>query len=49
MEQLYKELEVLEYKLLVYSENWGPDSEEVKQLECMIYEVNQKILDLMVC
>jgi uncharacterized protein with PhoU and TrkA domain len=38
----------LESKLYVYSDFWGPDSEEVYRLENEIHELNMEILDHMV-
>ena len=41
-------IETLEHKILVYSQNWGPDSDEVKMIQSQIDEINQAILDMMV-
>lgn len=46
--QLMVMLETLESKLTVYSQNWGPDCDEVRMIESQIAEINQVILDLMV-
>jgi hypothetical protein len=41
-------LEVLESKAVIYSQFYGSDSEEVKQLDKQIHAVNMMILDAMV-
>ena len=41
-------LETLEAKLVVYSQNWGPDCDEVRMIQSQIDEINQVILNLMV-
>jgi hypothetical protein len=46
--QLMAMLETLEAKLVVYSQNWGPDCDEVRTIQSQIDEINQVILNLMV-
>jgi hypothetical protein len=41
-------LEVLESKAVVYSQFYGADSDEVRQLDKEIYALNMRILDAMV-
>lgn len=48
MRQLMVMLETLEAKLVVYSQYWGPDSDEVRSIQSQINEINQTILDMMV-
>jgi hypothetical protein len=44
---LLKELQILEHKAIVYSQMWGNDSEEVKQLDKKIIDLNLQVLDIM--
>jgi hypothetical protein len=46
--QLMMMLETLEAKLIVYSRNWGPHCDEVRNIQSQIDEINQVILNLMV-
>lgn len=46
--QLMVMLETLEAKLAIYSQNWGPDCDEVRNIQSQIDEINQVILNLMV-
>lgn len=48
MDNLINKIAELEIKVMVYSENWGPNSAEVKQLDREITQINLQILDLMV-
>lgn len=48
MKQLVDKLEVLESKLVIYSQNWGPDCDEVRMIQSQIDRISQIILDLMV-
>lgn len=48
MQKLVDKVCELESKLCVYSDFWGPDSEEVYRLEGQIHELNMEILDFMV-
>ncbi len=41
-------LEVLESKAVIYSQFYGSNSDEVRQLDKEIYELNMMILDAMV-
>jgi hypothetical protein len=41
-------LEVLESKAVLYCEFYGPNSDEVKELNAEIYNVNMMLLDAMV-
>ena len=45
---LISTLEVLESKAIVYSQFYGSNSDEVKQLDKEIYALNMMILDAMV-
>lgn len=47
MTGLISQLNVLEIKAKVYSDNYGPDSEEVKEIDRQIAEINAEILDIM--
>ena len=44
---LLKELQMLEHKAIVYSQLWGNDSEEVKDLDKKINNINMQVLDIM--
>lgn len=44
---LYKELDILLKKIEVYSMMWGSDSEEVKELDKKVYDINLKLLDIL--
>lgn len=44
---LLKELQILEHKAVVYSRLWGNDSEEVKDLDKKINDINMQVLDIM--
>jgi uncharacterized protein involved in exopolysaccharide biosynthesis len=48
MEQLISKITELEVKCMVYSERLGPNSDEVKQLDREIAQLNAEIMDLMV-
>lgn len=48
MENLISKITELEVKCMIYSEMWGPNSSEVKQLDKEIAQLNAEILDLMV-
>ena len=44
---LLKELQMLEHKAIVYSQLWGNESEEVKDLDKKINNINMQVLDIM--
>lgn len=44
---LYKELDILLKKIEVYNIMWGNDSDEVKQLDKKVYDINLKLLDIL--
>lgn len=44
---LYKELNILLKKIEVYNIMWGNDSEEVKELDKKVYDINLKLLDIL--
>lgn len=44
---LYKELNILLKKLEVYNIMWGNDSDEVKELDKKVYDINLKLLDIL--
>ena len=44
---LYKELNILLKKIEVYNIMWGNDSDEVKELDKKIYDINLKLLDIL--
>lgn len=44
---LYKELNILLKKLEVYNTMWGNDSDEVKELDKKVYDINLKLLDIL--
>lgn len=44
---LIKELSKLESLATIYSQLWGNDSEEVKQLDKKITDLNLQVLDIM--
>lgn len=48
MRELIKKLSELEIKVKIYSDQWGPNSPEVKALDKKIAEINAQILDFMV-
>jgi ribosomal protein L29 len=48
MENLIKQITELEIKASIYSERLGPNSEEVKQIDKKIAELNTILLDYMV-
>ena len=47
MEQLLEKINELEIKAKVYSDNYGPDSDELKQIDQQMAEINAEILDIM--
>lgn len=47
-EELMRRLTYLTHMIKVYSDFWGPNCQEVKNLEREVQEVDMKILDLMV-
>ena len=48
MENLIRQITELEIKACIYSENFGPNSPEVKAIDRKIAELNTIILDLMI-
>lgn len=44
---LYKELNILLKKIEVYNIMWGNDSNEVKELDKKVYDINLKLLDIL--
>jgi len=44
---LYKELNILLKKIEVYNRLWGNDSDEVKELDKKVYDINLKLLDIL--
>ena len=44
---LYKELNILLKKIEVYNIMWGNDSDEVKELDKKVYDINLKLLDIL--
>lgn len=47
-EELMRRLNYLSHMIKVYSDFWGPDCQEVKNLEQEALEIDLMILDLMV-
>lgn len=47
MKNLITELDNLEILAKIYSDMWGPNSEEVKKLQEKMAKINAKILDQM--
>jgi hypothetical protein len=47
METLIEKINELEIKAKVYSDNYGPNSDEVKAIDQQIAEINLQILDIM--
>jgi len=47
MEKLVEKINQLEIKAKVYSDNYGPNSDEVKAIDKQIAEINLEILDIM--
>lgn len=47
MKNLEEKLNELEIKAKVYSDNYGPKSEEVDSINKQIHEINLQILDIM--
>lgn len=44
---LYKELNILLKKIEVYNRLWGNDSNEVRELDKKVYNINLKLLDIL--
>jgi hypothetical protein len=44
---LYKELNILLKKIEVYNIMWGNDSNEVKELDQKVYDINIKLLNIL--
>ena len=47
MENLINQANEIEIKIKIYSDLWGPSSDEVKQLDSQLAEINAQILDFM--
>jgi hypothetical protein len=47
METLIEKINELEIKAKVYSDNYGPNSDEVKAVDQQIAKINLEILDIM--
>jgi hypothetical protein len=48
MENIISKITELEIKACIYSENYGPNSDEVKAIDRKIAELNTILLDLMI-